>query len=84
MAGWVALITALTGAVSVIIRLVLQVRVVNWSLKADKRRQRHAIELLEVLQNDPLAVIGRGCAAVGWPRRLRGEPGGGRTRRSHD
>ena len=82
MAGWVALITALTGAVGVIIRLALQVRVANWSLKADKRGQRHTIELLEVLQNDRLTVIGRVCAAVGRPRRLRRESRGGRASRS--
>jgi hypothetical protein len=82
MAGWVALITALTGAVSVIIRLVLQYRVANWSLKADKRGQRHAIELLEVLQNDRLAVLSRFCATVYWPRRLHGESRSGRSRRS--
>ena len=34
MAGWVALITALTASVSVIIRLALQYRVANWSLTA--------------------------------------------------
>ena len=81
MAGWVALITALTGSISVIIRLALLFRVVNWSLKANKREQRHAIELLEVLQNDRLAVIGRFCAAVGWPRRFCGESRGGRIQK---
>jgi hypothetical protein len=81
MAGWVALITALTASVSVIIRLALQYRVANWSLMADKRGRRHAIELLEVLQNDRLAAIGRFCAAVCWPRRLPGESRRGRTRK---
>jgi hypothetical protein len=84
MAGWVALITALTASVSVIIRLVLQYRVTNWSLRADQHGQQHAIELLEVLQNDRLGAIGRFCAAACRPRRLPGESQRGQARRSRD
>ena len=80
MAGWVALITALTASVSVIIRLALQYRVANWSLTADKRGRRHAIELLEVLQNDRPAAMAASAQPSAGPADCPVKSRRGRTR----
>ena len=64
MAGWVALITALAGGAAVVIRSALQYRVTVWSLKADEPGRRHAIKLLQVLQNDRHRAVDRLHAAA--------------------
>jgi hypothetical protein len=40
-----------------VIRSALLYRVAIWSLEADERGQRHAIKLLQVLQNSRLTVL---------------------------
>jgi hypothetical protein len=66
MTGWVFLISALVGCVSVIVHLVLQCVVAIWSLKDVEDRHQHAIELLKVLQRQwPTAIDRVRAAATG-------------------
>jgi hypothetical protein len=65
MTYWViALISALVGGVSVLMRSALQYKVAIWSTKADERGKRHAIELLKVLQKDWPTSLDRARAAA--------------------
>ena len=58
-ASWVVAIPALTGCAGMAMRSAVQVVVAIWSLKADARGRRHAIELLKVLQRDRHGTEGR-------------------------